>query len=150
MSEKPWTNPCSPYPLTGRPHTIAEVERCNVFIFGTGEFDGIVIRAEVMDAPARGDDGSPLPPTLVIPCPRCNQGLRVDGLQKRVTSQLLDPPRNLDLREIGFGVVQQTRVISVQEEMGCSYVLSDAPCGARFKITENVLHAVNARPNRRR
>ncbi len=149
MPEKPWKNPIDDTPLTGRPYTVADVERCNVFIFGRGEYDGIVIRAEVQDAPARGDDGSPLPPVIVLPCPRCNNGLKVDGVQKRVTSQNLDPPRMLDLREIGFGIVKQTRVLSVGDDMGCSYVLSDAPCGARFRITENVLHAVGSRPRRR-
>jgi hypothetical protein len=136
--------------LTGKPFTVAEVDRCNVFIFGKGdEFEGVVIRAEVQDAPARGDDGSPLPPVVVIPCPRCNQGLRIDGIKKRVMSQPLDPPRMLDLREIGFGIVKQTRVLTVGEEMRCSYVLSDAPCGAQFRITENVLHKLGARPGRR-
>lgn len=148
MSEKPWRN-INDIPLTGRPHTIMETERENVFLFGKGEYNGLVFRVEVQDAPARGNDGSPLPPCLVIMCPKCNGGLRVDGVQKRVVSQPLDPPRVLDLREVGFGIVKQTRVISVEEDMTCSYVNSDAPCGAKFRITDNVLHDVHSRPRRR-
>jgi hypothetical protein len=135
----------TPLEQRGKAFTVAEAVRRNVFIFGKGgEYEGIVIRAEVQDAPARDSGGSPLPPIIVIPCPRCNRGLKIDGVAKGVVVQPLDPPRQLDLREAGFGVVQQVCVVSVHEEMGCSYVNSDAPCGARFRIDSNVIHKVGS------
>ena len=135
-----YKNPYSPYPVVGKPFTIAQTVQRNVFIFGRGsEVEGIVIRAEVQDMEARDDHGHPIPPVIVIPCPRCSRGLKVDGVQKGVILDYLEKPKQLDLRESGFGIVSQTAVLSVREPMGCPHVNSDAPCGFRFRITENVL-----------
>lgn len=120
---------------------IARTEQRNVYILGRGaEYEGIVVRAEVQDAPARDDGGNSLPPVVIIPCPRCNRGLKIDGVVKGVVVQVLDPSKQLDLRHIGLGFVEQTAVVSVREDMTCPHVNSDAPCGARFRIDGNVLH----------
>jgi hypothetical protein len=143
-------NPYSKYPVIGKSFPVAQTIQCNVYLFCQGgEWDGAVIRAEVQDAPARGDDGSPLPPVIVIPCPRCGRGLKIDGVAKGVHSENLSPPRQLDLRAVGFGLVQQTRVLSVREDLGCPYAESDAPCGARFRIEGNVLYKVEFGGRRR-
>jgi len=145
MSER-HHNPYSKYPVIGTSFPVAQTMQRNVYLLCKGgDWNGAVIRAEVQDAPARGDDGSPLPPIIVLPCPRCGKGLKIDGIAKGVVVQPLDPPKTLDLRSAGFGIVRQVCVVSVHEPMGCSHAGSDAPCGARFRIDENVLHAIEFR-----
>jgi hypothetical protein len=142
--DKSWKNPYSPYSVIGKPHTVAQTASRNVFLFGRGdEYEGIVIRAEVQDMRAFDEQGHPIPPVVIIPCPRCGKGLRIDGYIKRVVIDYFDTPKPLDLRYAGFGLVEQTAVLGVGEDMGCSHVGSDAPCGARFRITENVLHKID-------
>jgi hypothetical protein len=141
--DKSWKNPYSKYPVVGRPHTVAQTVSRNVFIFGRGaEYDGIVIRAEVQDLEARDDKGYLIPPVIVLPCPRCSKGLKIDGIAKGVSIEYFERPRKLDLREIGFGIVDQVAVVSVREDMGCAHPGDGAPCGARFRIQENVLSKI--------
>ena len=148
MGEK-WQNPYSKYPVVGKSFTVAQTVQRNVYFFGKGdEYAGILVRAEVQDAPARDDGGQMLPPIIVLPCPRCNRGLKIDGVAKGVTVQPLDPAKQLDLRGYGLGLVEQTAVVSVHEDMTCPYVNSDAPCGARFRIDSNVLHKTETRRGR--
>jgi len=135
-----WQNPYSKYPVVGKSFTVAQTVQRNVYFFGRGdEVDGIVVRAEVQDVQARDEKGNSIPPVVVLPCPRCNKGLRIDGYNKGVVVQYYDQPQPLDLRHIGIGVVEQTGVVSVREDMACSHVGSDAPCGFRFRISENIL-----------
>jgi len=130
----------NPYPIIGKGIPLAQTVQRNVWLLGKGdEVDGLVFRAEVQDMEARDERGDPIPPVVVIMCPRCGRGLRIDGYQKRVTVQYFDRPKPIDLRAQGIGIVEQTGVLSVGEPMGCSHVGSDAPCGFRFRIQENIL-----------
>jgi hypothetical protein len=140
MSER-HHNPYSKYPVIGTSFPVARTVQRKVYLLGKGpELEGLVIRADVQDMNARDDKGQPIPPVVVIPCPRCGKGLRIDGIKKKVVVEYFDKPKPLDLRAVGFGHVEQTGILTVHENMQCSHVNSDAPCGLRFRITENVFH----------
>lgn len=136
-----WKNPYSPYPLTGTPHTIAEVGKRNAYIFGKGdELDGLAMRVEIHDMQAKDKQGNLIPPTIIIACPRCNRGLRIDGYQKGVEIEYLDRPKPMDVP--GWGHVKQTCVVTVRDVMTCSHNDGDSYCGLRFRITDNIVHKV--------
>jgi len=134
-------NPFTKDPLTGRPYTIAEVEKRNAYIFGAGEeLEGVAMRVEIHDMQARDEKGQPIPATVVIACPRCNKGLRIDGYQKGVAIEYLDRPVPMDV--IGWGHVEQPCVVTVREVMTCPHDSGGTICGLRFRITENKIHRV--------
>jgi hypothetical protein len=133
----------NPYPIIGKSIPLAQTVQRNVWLLGKGdEVEGLVFRVEVQDMQARDERGNPIPPVVVLSCPRCRRGLRIDGIQKRVMVEYFERPKRIDLRPQGIGIVEQTGVLSVGEAMGCSHVGSDAPCGFRFRIQENVLSRI--------
>jgi len=131
-------NPYTKDPLIGRGHTIAEVGERNVYLICRGrEIGGIGISAQVHDMLAKDDKGETIPPTIILVCPRCGKNLRIDGYAKGVTVQYYSKP---EIETYPNGMrVEQTCVVSVREAMLCPHDENGAPCGLRFRLSENVI-----------
>jgi hypothetical protein len=105
-----------------------------------GDLDGLVIDADLLAVDLHEKSGGKIPYDLQINCPRCAEPLHVSG-EKKTIKVHRTPPKRFVHPQSGKPVVQMV-VVTVEEAMACSQVVGKTICGARFRITENVLHRV--------
>jgi uncharacterized protein YbaR (Trm112 family) len=96
-----------------------------VVLTGKGRvIDGTMCLAEVYRPPG-------VAPMLTLLCPRCMQGLRVPGEEKRIEVEDIAPPRPVVFAD---EVRLQTVNVSVRDKLTCPN------CDLTFKITDNWVH----------